>query len=106
MFCIYSKNNDEVNGKPGPGGLFVKFSMDGAPYLRKVITPENIFYISRSVFCSGKDVQLFYHRQRLSESKLRDDLHGSEYVLIYKDKDGDWMLVGDVPAMEKSKNRN
>jgi auxin-responsive protein IAA len=25
------------------------------------------------------------------------DLHGSEYVLTFEDKDGDWMLVGDVP---------
>ena len=25
-------------------------------------------------------------------------LHGSsEFVLTYEDKDGDWMLVGDVP---------
>lgn len=31
-----SKNNDEVDGKLGPGALFVKVSMDGAPYLRKV----------------------------------------------------------------------
>ena len=31
-----SKNNEEVDGKPGPGALFVKVSMDGAPYLRKV----------------------------------------------------------------------
>lgn len=31
-----SKNNDEVDGKPGPGALFIKVSMDGAPYLRKV----------------------------------------------------------------------
>lgn len=36
-------------------------------------------------------------REKLSESKLRDLLHGSEYVLTYEDKDGDWMLVGDVP---------
>lgn len=36
-------------------------------------------------------------RERLSESKLKDLLHGSEYVLTYEDKDGDWMLVGDVP---------
>lgn len=26
-----------------------------------------------------------------------DLLQGSEYVLTYEDKDGDWMLVGDVP---------
>lgn len=31
-----SKNNDEVDGKPGPGPLYVKVSMDGAPYLRKI----------------------------------------------------------------------
>ena len=33
----------------------------------------------------------------LNESRLTDLLHGSEYVLTYEDKDGDWMLVGDVP---------
>ena len=36
-------------------------------------------------------------KEKLSESKLRDLLHGSEYVLTYEDRDGDWMLVGDVP---------
>lgn len=36
-------------------------------------------------------------RDGLSESRLMDLLNGSEYVLTYEDKDGDWMLVGDVP---------
>jgi auxin-responsive protein IAA len=36
-------------------------------------------------------------RDGLNESHLKDLLHGSEYVLTYEDKDGDWMLVGDVP---------
>ena len=36
-------------------------------------------------------------REMLSESKLKDLLHGSEYVLTYEDKDSDLMLVGDVP---------
>lgn len=31
-----SKNTDEVDGKSAPGALYVKVSMDGAPYLRKV----------------------------------------------------------------------
>jgi auxin-responsive protein IAA len=35
--------------------------------------------------------------QMLNETKLRDLLNGSEYVITYEDKDGDWMLVGDVP---------
>ncbi|KAL0461912.1 UNVERIFIED_CONTAM: Auxin-responsive protein IAA9 [Sesamum latifolium] len=125
-----SKNNDEVDGKPGPGALFVKVSMDGAPYLRKVdlrtySTYQELLPPLRK--CSAGAPS----REMLSESKLRDLLHGSEYVLTYEDKDGDWMLVGDVPwemfidsckrlkimkgsdaiglaprAVEKSKNRN
>ena len=26
-----------------------------------------------------------------------DSVSGSEYVSTYEDRDGDWMLVGDVP---------
>nr|GMC87059.1 auxin-responsive protein IAA16-like [Ipomoea batatas] len=33
----------------------------------------------------------------MNESKLIDLLSGSDYVPTYEDKDGDWMLVGDVP---------
>ncbi|GFP98004.1 auxin-induced protein aux28 [Phtheirospermum japonicum] len=33
----------------------------------------------------------------MNESKLMDLLNGSDYVPTYEDKDGDWMLVGDVP---------
>lgn len=36
ILATSSKNNDEVDGKPCSGALFVKVSMDGAPYLRKV----------------------------------------------------------------------
>ena len=31
-----AKNNDDAEGKAGSGCLYVKVSMDGAPYLRKV----------------------------------------------------------------------
>lgn len=34
-------------------------------------------------------------RQVTKPSKLLDGL--SEFVLTYEDKEGDWMLVGDVP---------
>lgn len=27
----------------------------------------------------------------------REDYNGSEFVPTYEDKDGDWLLVGDVP---------
>ncbi|GAV64651.1 AUX_IAA domain-containing protein [Cephalotus follicularis] len=101
-----SKNNDEVDGKPGPGALFVKVSMDGAPYLRKVdlrnySTYQELSTALEKMFSCFTIGQCGTHgapgREKLSESKLRDLLHGSEYVLTFEDKDGDWMLVGDVP---------
>jgi hypothetical protein len=36
-------------------------------------------------------------RVRNEEMKLVDVASGTEYVPTYEDKDGDWMLVGDVP---------
>ena len=101
-----SKENDEVDGKPGPGALFVKVSMDGAPYLRKVdlrnySTYQELSSALEKMF-SGFTIGQYGSsgtsgRETLTESKLKDLLHGSEYVLTYEDKDGDWMLVGDVP---------
>ncbi|PPE01228.1 hypothetical protein GOBAR_DD01722 [Gossypium barbadense] len=101
-----SKNTDEVDGKARPGALFVKVSMDGAPYLRKVDLKNYTKYQELSsalekMFSCFTIGQYGSHgtsgRELLSESKLKDLLHGSEYVLTYEDKDGDWMLVGDVP---------
>ncbi|KAE8715765.1 Auxin-responsive protein IAA8 [Hibiscus syriacus] len=98
-----SKNNDEVDGKPGPAALFVKVSMDGAPYLRKVdlrtySTYRELSYALEKMFSCFTLGQCGSHgaagKEILSQSKLKDLLHGSEYVLTYKDKDGDWMLVG------------
>uniref|UniRef100_A0A803L1Z3 Auxin-responsive protein n=1 Tax=Chenopodium quinoa TaxID=63459 RepID=A0A803L1Z3_CHEQI len=79
--------------------LFVKVSMDGAPYLRKV---DLRTYTTYQELSSGleKMFSCFTLGQcgsNMTETKLRDLLHGSEYVLTYEDKDGDWMLVGDVP---------
>ncbi|OVA08581.1 AUX/IAA protein [Macleaya cordata] len=101
-----AKNNDDAEGKSGSGCLYVKVSMDGAPYLRKVDlkTYSNYTELSSALEkmfscftigqCSSNGVP---GRDGLSESRLRDLLHGSECVLTYEDKDGDWMLVGDVP---------
>jgi hypothetical protein len=36
-------------------------------------------------------------RDGLSDCRLMDLKSGAELVLTYEDKDGDWMLVGDVP---------
>nr|AVQ94635.1 Aux/IAA27b [Carya cathayensis] len=100
------KNDDDSEGKFGSGCLYVKVSMDGAPYLRKVDLKNYGSYRELSsalekMFSCFTIGQCGTHgvpsRDGLSESRLMDLLHGSEYVLTYEDKDGDWMLVGDVP---------
>ncbi|XP_073308485.1 auxin-responsive protein IAA14-like [Primulina huaijiensis] len=103
----HQKSNDEESGeKSGAGGsaTFVKVSMDGAPYLRKVDLKMYTSYQQLSdalakmfsSFTMGK-----YGTQGMidfmNERKLMDLLNSSEYVPTYEDKDGDWMLVGDVP---------
>ncbi|KAL5768807.1 hypothetical protein ACOSP7_015351 [Xanthoceras sorbifolium] len=135
-----AKNDDDSEAKLGQGCLYVKVSMDGAPYLRKVDLKtygsymelssalEKMFTCFTLGKCGSDNVP---SRDGSSESRLMDLIHGSEYVLTYEDKDGDWMLVGDVPwemftnsckrlrimksseaiglaprAMEKCRNRN
>ncbi|XP_057794266.1 auxin-responsive protein IAA8-like [Salvia miltiorrhiza] len=101
-----SKNTEEVDGKASNGASFVKVSMDGAPYLRKVDLRNYSAYQGLSsalekMFSCFTIGQYGSHGapggEMMSESKLKDLLNGSEYVLTYEDKDGDWMLVGDVP---------
>ncbi|GAB2283026.1 hypothetical protein Dimus_017557 [Dionaea muscipula] len=101
-----SKNNDEVDGKPGFLPLLVKVSMDGVPYLRKVdlriystyqelsVALEKMFSCFTLGQCGSNEA---FEEESVSKNDLKDLLHGSEYVLAYEDKDGDWMLVGDVP---------
>ncbi|KEH42778.1 auxin-responsive AUX/IAA family protein [Medicago truncatula] len=83
---------------------FVKVSMDGAPYLRKVDltmykTYKDLSDALAKMFSSfttgnyGAQGMIDF----MNESKLMDLLNSSEYVPTYEDKDGDWMLVGDVP---------
>lgn len=56
---------------------------------------------SHFLYCEGNLVFLcttcFSLGNYLNERKLMDPVNGSEYVPTYEDKDGDWMLVGDVP---------
>ncbi|CAI9300646.1 unnamed protein product [Lactuca saligna] len=86
------------------GAAFVKVSMDGAPYLRKVDLKMyksyqdlsdalgNMFSSFTIGHCGSHGLKDF-----MNESKLMDLLNSSDYVPTYEDKDGDWMLVGDVP---------
>ncbi|CAN6177674.1 unnamed protein product [Urochloa humidicola] len=73
----------------------VKVAVDGAPYLRKVDLAAHDGYADllsalRGMFASCLSAGAVAGR-------LVDAATGAEYVPTYEDKDGDWMLVGDVP---------
>ncbi|KAL1816735.1 hypothetical protein ACET3Z_019309 [Daucus carota] len=101
-----SKNGDEESEKISSplGAALVKVSLDGAPYLRKV--DLNVYKSYRELSdalgnmfnsftigkCGSQGMMDF-----MNERKLMDLLNSSDYVPTYEDKDGDWMLVGDVP---------
>lgn len=101
-----SGNNggSEVEPLSPVAGALVKVSMDGAPYLRKVDLKMYKSYQDLSD-ALGKMFSSFtlgnYGAQGMidfmNESKLMDLLNSADYVPTYEDKDGDWMLVGDVP---------
>ncbi|KAM0849942.1 hypothetical protein ACQ4PT_053402 [Festuca glaucescens] len=89
--------------KSSPAAAFVKVSMDGAPYLRKVDlnmykTYQDLSKALEKMFSSFTIGNCGSQGMNgMNESKLMDLLNGSEYVPTYEDKDGDWMLIGDVP---------
>ncbi|KAK6164568.1 hypothetical protein DH2020_001451 [Rehmannia glutinosa] len=88
----YRKNVMEQQKKPeSDGSGFVKVSMDGAPYLRKIDLKlyKNYFDLLKALENMFKCTIGVYSE--------REGYNGSEYAPTYEDKDGDWMLVGDVP---------
>nr|XP_023900537.1 auxin-responsive protein IAA11 isoform X2 [Quercus suber]POE50652.1 auxin-responsive protein iaa11 [Quercus suber] len=103
--------SDKNNGSAKENGrsrssLFVKVNLDGTPIGRKVDlsahrcyetlaqTLEDMFHTSTSTITSirssGEE-----HDKATRSSKMLDG--SSDFVLTYEDKEGDWMLVGDVP---------
>ncbi|KAM3355897.1 auxin-induced protein 22D [Capsicum galapagoense] len=72
-------------------GMYLKVSMDGAPYLRKIDLkiyksyPELLKALQNMFKCT------------IGVYSEREGYNGSDYAPTYEDKDGDWMLVGDVP---------
>lgn len=92
---VCSKNSASAKGRTSP---FVKVNMDGIPIGRKIDLNAHGCY--ESLVQTLED--MFYQpttRSSVQEptrpSKLLDGT--SDYVLTYEDKEGDWMLVGDVP---------
>ncbi|XP_028062850.1 auxin-responsive protein IAA7-like, partial [Camellia sinensis] len=84
---------EKTSRSSGGGVAFVKVSMDGAPYLRKVDLKMYKSYqeLSDALGNYGAQGMIDF----MNESKLMNLLHSSEYVPTYEDKDGDWMLVGN-----------
>ncbi|XP_077211728.1 auxin-responsive protein IAA1-like [Tasmannia lanceolata] len=75
---------------------YVKVAVDGAPYLRKV--DLGMYNGYHQLLAALEDMfTCFTIRNHVNESKLVDRVNGTEYLPTYEDKDGDWMLVGDVP---------
>nr|AVQ94621.1 Aux/IAA3 [Carya cathayensis] len=81
------KKTDQGDG----AGMYVKVSMDGAPYLRKV---DLKVYKSYPELLTALENMFKF---TIGEYSEREGYNGSEYAPTYEDKDGDWMLVGDVP---------
>ncbi|CAM8942110.1 unnamed protein product [Rhodiola kirilowii] len=88
------------------GAVYVKVSMDGAPYLRKVDLKmyksyqelsDALVKMFDSFIAGNSGSQSQRTKDFMNEKKSVDLLNGSEYVSTFEDKDGDWMLVGDVP---------
>nr|GME15906.1 auxin-responsive protein IAA13-like [Ipomoea batatas] len=98
--------DDAASSSKETGHLgFVKVNMDGVPIGRKVDlnahtsyetlakTLEDMFFMSTTK--TMKSICSREKQQEMAAFKLLDG--SSEFVLTYEDKEGDWMLVGDVP---------
>ncbi|KAE9460704.1 hypothetical protein C3L33_07440, partial [Rhododendron williamsianum] len=77
--------------EPDASGIYVKVSMDGAPYLRKI---DLNVYQSYSDLLKALEIMFKCTIGVYSEG---EGYNGSDQAPTYEDKDGDWMLVGDVP---------
>ncbi|KAK9291557.1 hypothetical protein L1049_019505 [Liquidambar formosana] len=84
--CLQTKKTEAE-----AAGIYVKVSMDGAPYLRKI--DLKVYKGYPELLKALEDMFKF----TVGEYSEREGYNGSEYVPTYEDKDGDWMLVGDVP---------
>lgn len=102
------KGNDTMDKGPLKTSLFVKVNMDGTAIGRKVdLSAHNCYetlartledMFSRSNRTANTRSSMEGHNLMVEAGGSSKLLVGSsEYVLTYEDKEGDWMLVGDVP---------
>ncbi|XP_070023665.1 auxin-induced protein 22D-like [Nicotiana sylvestris] len=74
-------------------GMYVKVSMDGAPYLRKI--DLRVYKSYQELFKLLEN--MFKHPTGIYLEKKKDTVVDLIMYQLMKTKDGDWMLVGDVP---------
>ncbi|KAL8161174.1 hypothetical protein V2J09_012663 [Rumex salicifolius] len=72
-------------------GLYVKVNMDGAPFLRKIDLKAYTSYVELVDAMEGM------FKVKIGEYLESEGYGECGYVPSYEDKDGDWMLIGDVP---------
>ncbi|ONH93440.1 hypothetical protein PRUPE_8G232400 [Prunus persica] len=85
----YRKNSMQAR-KPE---AYVKVSVDGAPYLRKIDLK-----VYKSYPELLKALENMFNLSNIGNySETQGYINGSDFAPTYEDKDGDWMLVGDVP---------
>ncbi|GAB2293517.1 hypothetical protein Dimus_027724 [Dionaea muscipula] len=112
LMASSASSKDDDDKQQQQQQLFVKVSMDGAPYLRKVDLKTYKSYIELSS-ALGNMFSCFIvvgqgqgqgqggggrGIEELVSASLDHHLpQDCDYVVAYEDKDGDWMLVGDVP---------
>ncbi|XP_030456718.1 auxin-induced protein 22D-like [Syzygium oleosum] len=90
----YRKNSlqtKKAETETSSSGIYVKVSMDGAPYLRKI--DLNVYKGYSNLLKALENMFKF----TIGEYSEREGYKGSEFAPTYEDKDGDWMLMGDVP---------
>ncbi|KAL1826089.1 hypothetical protein ACET3Z_012867 [Daucus carota] len=101
------QGNDTMDKGHSKTSLFVKVNMDGTAIGRKVDLSAHNCYETLA-----RTLEDMFCRSKTANTKLSMEGHNilveaggsskllvgsSEYVLTYEDKEGDWMLVGDVP---------
>ncbi|XP_071720895.1 auxin-responsive protein IAA13-like isoform X2 [Rutidosis leptorrhynchoides] len=96
----HENENETTAAKETGHSGFVKVNMDGLPIGRKVDLNahdcyETLAHALEVMFLKASASATFIRKEKQQRSRILDG--SSEFVLTYEDKEGDWMLVGDVP---------
>ena len=75
-------------------GLYVKVRMDGAPYMRKV---DLNAYGDYKDLCQALKGLFPGPVEEICGEEDREKAKTEIEVITYEDKDGEWMLAGDIP---------